>query len=298
MVVLAGGDSILSRAIGSSMEAETESHMWTQSVPVPGLRIINSWQVFQGIRLVLTRAENGHYQIFQSIDQMRSFSLVHDHSSEIYNLFWIDDGRMIFCATDGWWETLDCGLTWSELDLGTAIIARSCAVIGLEDSSWALVAYAEDHKIYYAEYPGGEWAGAFDTTTIWSDKWYPALAGGPAGVLAGAGSYLLRSIEAGEAGWAVISDLPGIIKSIVVSNKSRKPQFLVVVEPDSGSELDKIYLSSDLGDSLVEQVNRIGAIASVQSVVPTGESTIETTFAVVGKRGQDLGHTYKLLTGD
>ena len=176
-------------------------------------------------------------------------------------------------------------------------VAKAMAVIGLSTGSWALVAYAEDHRIYRAVYPGGEWDVVYDTATIWSDKWYPAIAGGPAGILAGAGSKLLRSLDTG-ATWTVLRDLGSVIKSIVVSNQSTTPVFAITVEPTPGSDIDKIYLSYDLGDSLAEDANRAGSISSVQSVVPTGTNEVQTAFAVLGKRTPDSQRQdYKIIEG-
>lgn len=286
-LVLAGVDRIMRRDIGSTTEADWETDIWTQSSPIPGARIINTWQVFKGIWLVLTKNEAGHYQIFRTIN-MQQFTLVHDHATEIYNLFWLDSGHMLFCATNGWWKTTNTGITWSALDLGLSPPqARSIASIGLADGSWALVAYGNDHKIYYAEYPGGAWTESYDTTAIWSDKWYPAIAGGPVGVLAGAGSKLIRSTQAGAAGtWEVLQDVDGIIKSIIVSNQSRKPTFLITVEPTGREEdqIDKLYITTDMGDSFQEQANRVGAVSSVQSVIPTGRNESQTSFALAGSR--------------
>ncbi|MDD1735856.1 MAG: hypothetical protein LUQ21_00115 [Methanothrix sp.] len=296
-VVLAANDCVMNRAVGSSLEQETESNLWEQSGQIPGVRIINTWQVYKNIWLVLTKTEGGHYHIFRSIDLQR-YSLVHDHSSEIYNLFWLDDGHMIFCATDGWWVTTDTGLTWSELILGALVPkARSVAVVGLQENLWSLVAYGEDHKLYHCDYPGGEWVVAYDTSAIWSDKWYPAIAGGPPGTLAGAGSKLLRSIQAGETGtWQPIMDVEGIIKSIVISNQSGTPAFMIVVEPTIGEDqVDRIFLTNDLGDSLQEVMNRVGTLSSVQSVIPTGTAEVQTMFAVLGNRSVGGPASYKII---
>jgi len=293
-LVISTGEHLASRALGEQGPA-TDS--WELSSPIPGVRIINTWQVYQLIWLALVKDEAGHYQIFRSID-LHNYTLVHDHATEIYNLFWVDDGHMIFCATDGWWVTTNTGVTWSELTLGALIPrARTMAVVGLQDQLWSLVAYAEDHKIYQSDYPGGEWEEAYDTTAIWSDKWYPAIAGGPAGILAGAGGILLRSTAAGVAGsWSKIQDLSdqGVIKSIVVSNQSNLPVFLITIESPN-AEYDQVNLSYDLGDSLVADSNRIGEVASVQAVTPTGTNEVVTQFAVLGKKAADLAHTYRII---
>jgi hypothetical protein len=292
-LVVATNERIMSR----DLESVIEDTYWELSDPIPGVRIINTWQIYHMIWLVLTKTESGHYQIFRS-ENMQNYSLVHDHGSEIYNLFWLDDGHMIFCAADGWWVTTNTGLTWSELTLGALQPqARACAAVNLEERLWSLVAYGIDHKLYHSEYPGGEWSVALDMTAIWTDKWYPAVSGGPAGVLAGAGSKLLRSTQAGAPGtWQQIQQVDGIIKSIVASNQSNTPTFLVVVENVDGSA-DRFYLSYDLGDSLEQDMTRIDSVSSVASVIPTGTDNPSTTFAVIGKRTADQVPTYRLIEG-
>jgi len=294
-LTISASDRIMTRPIEQDPESPRyEQDQWEVSRPLPGVRIINSWQIYHKMWLVLASTDDGKYNIFLSIGG--KFTLVHSHSSRIYNLFYVDDGHCLFCAEDGWWATTNTGSTWTELDLGeNPPTARALAIIGLSTGSWALVAYAEDHRIYRAVYSGGEWDVAYDTTTIWTDKWYPAIAGGPAGILAGAGSKLLRSLDAG-ATWSVLRDLGSVIKNIVVSNQSTTPIFAITVEPTPGSDIDKIYLSYDLGDSLAEDANRAGSISSVQSVVPTGTNEVQTSFAVLGKRTADAPQQdYKII---
>ena len=343
-LTISASDRIMTRPIEQDPESPRyEQDQWEVSQPLPGVRIINSWQIYHKMWLVLAVTDGGIYNIFLSVGGR--FTLVHSHPSKIYNMFYVDDGHCLFCAGDGWYFTVNTGTVWTEADegvlgpipdegvlipeyddwtvidswwpepdldetvpeydnwmwlgaLGAAAYspaAKSLAVIGLSTGLWALVAYAEDHRIYRAVYPGGEWDVAYDTTTIWTDKWYPAIAGGPAGILAGAGSKLLRSLDAGV-NWTILRDLGSVIKSIVVSNQSTTPVFAITVEPTPGSDIDKIYLSYDLGDSLAEDANRAGSISSVQSVVPTGTNEVQTMFTVLGKRTADTTkQDYKII---
>ncbi len=292
-LVLSTNERIMSCIVGGEDDIMTER--WELSSPIPGVRIINTWQVYHLIWLALAQDEAGHYLIYRSID-LQKYTLVHNHITEIYNLFWLDDGHVLFSAADGWWATTDTGLVWNRLSLWeSSPAARNLTAVGLQEGSWTLVAYGQDHKIYACAYPGGQWSEVFDTTAIHSDKWYPAMAGGSAGILAGAGNKLLRSLSAGAAGsWQIIQEVEGIIKSIVASNQSNIPTFLIVIESLDGSA-DRFYRSYDLGDSLEADMTRVDSVASVASITPTGTPDMSTAFAVLGKRTADTPPGYKLI---
>jgi len=100
-LVLSTNERIMSCIVGGEDDIMTER--WELSSPIPGVRIINTWQVYHLIWLALAQDEAGHYLIYRSID-LQKYRLVHDHSTEIYNLFWLDDGHVLFSAADG------CGL--------------------------------------------------------------------------------------------------------------------------------------------------------------------------------------------
>lgn len=290
-VVISMGNHIASRVI-SDDDLEPLAGRWELSGPSPGVFVIGTWQIYQGIWIVLSKNEAGHYLISRSSDGRKTFQVVHDHDCEIYNIFWVDDGHAIFCAADGWFKTLDAGLTWEEM--GEGPIASSAAIIPFDEGAWMILAYAKDHKIYSYEYPGeGEWIEDLDTTTIWSGKWHPAIAGNSVGVLAGVGGKLFRSTFEG---WQEIQDLSstGTIKSIVISSPGRLPRFMIILEPLVGDN-DLIYFTDDLGDSLYRDASRFGAVASAQAVVPTGTNEDLSLFAVVGRRASSTAHSYRVV---
>ena len=293
ILVLSTNERIMSCIVGGEDDIMTER--WELSSPIPGVRIINTWQVYHLIWLALAQDEAGRYLIYRSID-LQKYALVHNHSTEIYNLFWLDDGHVLFSAADGWWATTDTGLVWNRLNLWeSSPAARNLTAVGLQEGSWTLVAYGQDHKIYTCAYQGGQWAEVFDSTAIHSGKWYPAMAGGSVAILAGAGNKLLRSLSAGAAGsWQIIREVEGIIKSIVASNQSNRPTFLIVVESLDGSA-DRFYRSYDLGDTLVADMTRVDSVSSVASITPTGTPDMSTAFAVLGKRTADTPPGYKLI---
>jgi|GEM_PF-1154640 len=347
-VTIASSDKLLQKFVESDPESPYyESDQWTVSDPVPGVRIINTWQIYPNIWLTLTATEDGQYNIYRSMG-IQSPVLVHAHDCEIYNIFYVDDGVALFSAEDGWWASVNTGAEWVALWHGMSFPkANALAKVDLGGiGTWALLAYAEDHKIYYCEYS----AAGFPTGTVpefdswgdvpitsaepdsdivvpeyeyWADvpafadistgiewlevyscddggappteKWYPAIAGGPAGVLAGAGGKLLRTTDLGSS-WQVVQEISGTIKSIVISNQSRLPTFLITVESLTG-ESDNLFWTYDLGDSLVPELSRVGSIASVQSVTPTGTNEQQTSFIVLGKRTADGQQSYKIIGG-
>lgn len=296
-LIISASDRIMHRTI-SDADAINEGNVWALSNPIPGARILNTWEIYHGMMLVLATTEGGHYCIYRSIDR-KNYVLVHEHNTRIYGLFYIDEGHAIFCASDGWWSTRNTGVVWNELSAvpdSMVPIAKTACILQVAESAWYIFAYGEDHKLYRREYPGDhEWSEVCDTTALWGDKWYPALAGSPVGILAGAGNKLLRSLAAGEIGsWVGIQEVEGTIKSIVASNQSNQPTFLIEVEQPDG-ETSKLYWSCDNGDSLIPDMSRMNAVSSVQSVYLTGTDEKQTMFAVLGKRAAGGQSSIKII---
>lgn len=297
-LILLSKDRVFSKTIREAGEI-VENNLWVMSSPVPGT-IIKTWEIYHGVQLVLSRIPldpleeyAAHYQIFQSLDLVH-YSLVHDHYYEIYDIFWIDDGNMVLCAEDGWFETVNAGLTWTLLSLAP-LAANVLTTIRHTDGSIKWVIYGIDQKVYISDYPDGSWVEVLDTTDINTGRWYSAMAGSSVCILAGAGPYLFRAISDDPTAWTMIDTLDGVIKSIRISDQSANPTFFVVVEREDG---DHLYSSADLGDSLTEMLgSRIDPQTSIESIVPTLGNTTRTTFAVVGRRSNDIGVpvSYKLI---
>jgi len=296
-LILSASDRVMHRAV-SDMDL-LEHNMWALSDPIPGARIINTWEIYHNIMLVLAATDAGKYCLFRSVDR-KKYTLVHEHDSRIYGLFYLDDGHALISAADGWWRTADTGLTWTELDelCQDPPVSRIMSAVKTGANTWSLTAYAEDRKLYCRDYPEGSWAEVFDTSSIWQDKWYPALAGSPVASLVGAGNKLLRSLQAGAGvSWDVIQEVEGIIKSIIASDQSSAPTFLIEVE-QADAESSKLYWTYDLGDSLVADLNRVDMISSVQSIFPTGTNQRQTMFAIIGKRAAEGANQCKIITDE
>jgi len=331
-IVLLSKDRVISKIVreGGTL---TEDHAWIMSTPVPGT-ILNTWEIYHKVQIVLSRADSGNYQIFRS-DNLITYSLVHDHAHAlpVHDMFLVNDGYMLFCADDGWWGTTDTGISWHEIAFDvipddeevpefasweempyvypdpdplvevpeldwpdvppldgfeayvTDPITHSLCVIPVSDSEWRLAAYADDQKIYYVDYPDGLWIEAYDSSDLWNGRRYSAFAGSAVGVIAGIGPYLMRTSAEDLAAWQQIQEVDGIIKAIRISDLSNHPIFFIVLERTDG---DHIYSSSDLCDSVVEEVGtRIDPNVSIESIVPTLGNTNRTTFAVMGRRSTD-----------
>ncbi len=114
-LTISASDRIMTRPIEQDPESPRyEQDQWEVSQPLPGVRIINSWQIYHKMWLVLAVTDSGIYNIFLSVGGR--FTLVHSHPSKIYNLFYVDDGHCLFCADDGWYFTVNTGTAWTEAD--------------------------------------------------------------------------------------------------------------------------------------------------------------------------------------
>lgn len=294
-IILSGSDRLFEREVGPDRGVEVEGRdveTWGMSPPISGLAIVNVWEIYHRMKLVLTRTEAGHYLLYRSINA-RDYAQVHDHATEIFNVFYIDEGVAVFSATDGWWSTTNTGKTWSKINSGPA--SRAAAVIWTsEENEWAIVAVGNDKKIYRMTFPGGEWAEVFDTASIWTGKRYSAIAGSPVSIIAGVGPYVIRSENLGT-DWDVVQTFSEseVVKSIVAAGHSTMPIYLIETDTDGVS---KLYWSHDDGDSIQLDATRYDSVTGVAAVIPTNEPHEAPLFAILGKRAPDSSQSYKLVS--
>jgi len=277
-VVIATSDLMISREIVEN--DSSENGVWSVSSPIPGAQIVGLYEVSHGQYIVLTITDGGKYQIFHTVNK-KTHTLVHTHDTEITCIQRIGYGKMIFSALDGWWMTIDSGTTWEQIGL-TAPIARKIAAIP-KASTIVVLAYGADKKIYRCEHSFNEfleplsWTEVFDASD--AIPWYPAIAGGGVAVLVGFGNKLIRTIDGSS--WQLLATVDGCIKSIVTSDQSMGPKFLIEVEKDG---LSKLYWSIDAGDSIYPDTTRVQPSLAATGVVETGSDKRRSIFVVVGRR--------------
>lgn len=263
----------------------TDDMPWEMSDPVPGCEIIGTMEVYRGIWITIAITDTGSYTLYRSMDRIVN-TPVHEHQTEIYGMWYIDHGKAIFCATDGWWMTTDAGANWYQIALAD-VVTTCIAIIRRSDETFTLIAYTAK-KIYRCSHSLTVfdeplvWAEVLDTSTMFVGKWYPAMAGGPLAIVIGAGDKLIRSTECGDIGsWVVMTTVIGTVKNITISDQARLPTFLIEVEREAVS---MYHWSYDLCDSIVLDISRFGSNAVVSSVTPTGSGENDSIFAVVGRR--------------
>jgi len=286
------GDRVFERNIETEPEMQ-DSDIWGMSSPIPGAIILGTWEIYHLQKIALAATEGGHYQIFRSPDGVK-FEMVHDHDTEIFNIFYIDEGVAVFSATDGWWVTVDTGLSWHPLDPGAAAFprARSVAVLPYDEGEWVIFAYGNDKKVYVRDFPAGVWEEVYDSSELWTGKWWPAIAGGIAGVLLGVGPYLVRTDDLGDSFQSIQDFSPRVIESIVVSSQSNMPVYLIKTDHDGKHEM---WWSWDVGDSVKLDETRFDVIEDAQTVVPTGTDSEMPFFVVSGRRAAVGRREYKIV---
>lgn len=293
-VILASSDRVFERELDIDRGVEVEGRQterWSMSPPVPGVLILNVWEIYHRMKLMMIKTETGHYQLLRSING-RNYTLVHDHATEIFNVFYIDEGVAAFSATDGWWITTTTGRTWDVLNEGPP--SKSATVIWTnEEGEWVIIAVGNDRKIYRIEYPGGAWEEVFDTRPIWAGKWYPTIVGSPISIVVGAGPHIIRSGNLGD-DWENVHTLPEseVVKSITAASHSNMPVHLI--ETDIDGEY-RFYLSHDDCDTLQLNQTRYNSVASVAAVIPTNQSVERSMFAILGRRTPESALSYKII---
>lgn len=279
-------------------------------IQIPGTSIISALEIYKGNTIILTRNADGSHQIRRSIDQT-NYDVVHTHPTEIYGIFSVDMGIAVFCATDGWWITLDSGRTWNDMGQDDYRIIDSVDVMdGLKvrytrpeqletrgpqaraavtwevEGGWEVLAYGNDHKVYHATFDRsgnmGCWTVVYEGSSLWTGEWYPAMSGSSIGVLVGNGPYIVRC---DDAVWKAVAKTRGIVQNILVSDQTSRPAFLITIElPDHTNDLMWTY---DMGSTLVADMNRVSPASTVAAAYPTGADHNESWFLVTGKRSPD-----------
>jgi len=277
LLVVAATDRMMSQIMPKNEEFE----VWAASASVPTSRLVGVWEVSHRQFLMLSVSDDGKYQIFHTIDRI-NHRLVHTHNTEITTMASLGYGKMVFCATDGWWMTMNSGDTWEQISLAGPV-ARKIAV-ATKASSMVLLAYCDDKKIHRCEHSWREFLEPITWEVVYDASgevpWHPALDGGSLAVLAGAGSKLIRTTDCGDI-WEKVATVDGVVKNVVSSDQSNGPRYLIEVEKDG---IVRCYWTYDVGDSLAPDMNRIQPISTGRAVIPTGGSSKDTRFVVVGQK--------------
>jgi hypothetical protein len=220
---------------------------------------------------------------------------VHTHDTEIYNIFYLDDGIALFSADDDWWITTNTGLLWERMNLNEPCPAYTAVIVPMDEFDWYIIAVGFDRVIRKLRYPntGDGWEVLLDLSHIES-SFEPVVAGNAVCVIAGAGSRLWRTDFLGEDGWGLIHDFgaSSYVKRLVVSGYSSRPVFLAEVYKNGKSE---IWWSKDAGDTWIMNETRYDTIESAQAVIPTANDIEKAIFAVVGRRDSGTGYETKLI---
>lgn len=299
-LIIVMSDRLAYRSI-SQTDKDLGWNVWAFTPPIPLRKILQIQETYYNIFLILGITEDDKYAICR-LENFKNPTIVHTHESEIHGIFYVDLGHTIISAADGWFATQNTGLDWDQITIGGPK-AKNAVVVGDLDvlGYYIINAYGVDQKLYYFEYTpqycyDGDWLETFDTKTIQSGVWYPALDGGQVGLLAGAGNILLASETIGKS-WQVKKTFgtDNIIKNIRVSANSKTPIHFITVDV---SGADKIYRTNDLAATLTLLANRTESNVGSQSVFPTAKDYRETTFVVISRLDVpgNLTTKYQIIT--
>lgn len=196
-----------------------------------------------------------------------------------------------FSRSLGWEETFGasgiCDYPYSTM---AAKSQPSGSPLGWEESFGA--SGFDDYPVKLLSIPV-DWESIFNASS-YRDKWYPAIACNLLAIFVGCGSELWRSTDCGDS-WHRIAVVNGAIKELIVSDQSSHAELMMVVETSNG--LSTILRSVDLGDSFTTEATRIEPVVSVQSVIPTCTSDLETSYVVLGQRTESDVPQYKIIEG-
>lgn len=89
---------------------------WWKSKPLPVRDIKLAMSSYGAINhICLALLDNGDWGIFRSIDFGQTWSLVYQSQDEIYTIFKIEEGWLVFNAADGFYESVNGGVDWVKI---------------------------------------------------------------------------------------------------------------------------------------------------------------------------------------
>ena len=155
--------------------------------------VVKGMQIYGSIHIALCKKTDGKWAIFRSENYAQTWTEVFTATTQtLYDMTYIIYGRVIVNASDGFYETVDSGLTWTKVSaapMGTGSAAICNA--GNGDILFATDGYRIWRSYDYAR----SWA---DVGGMTNGGGSPAIAGANGVIIAAAGPYIWQSVDNGN----------------------------------------------------------------------------------------------------
>jgi len=149
-------------------------------------------QIYGSIFIAICKKINGDSAIYRSEDYGRTWSEVFTTSGTLYDMVRIVYGRVLLNASDGFYETVNSGITWTKIcDLPGGTGKAALCNVGFGDMLFC----TDSYKIWKSTNLGRKW---IHCGHLWHSKGYPAIAGANGVILCADGSYISQSVDNGD----------------------------------------------------------------------------------------------------
>jgi len=165
---------------------------WWVSEPLPGdvADVVDYDWAYGTYYVAIVRLTTNAYAIYQSRDYGRTWRLVYNAPSVLYNVLRVDPGWMLCSASDGWYESTNSGTNWYKISSD----APGCrAIVNVGNDT--LLAH-DGRKVWKSTNRGRNWYTVLNPS--WDNDSYPAIDGFGRQVLAAVGGRLFVSNDEGN----------------------------------------------------------------------------------------------------
>ena len=155
--------------------------------------VVKGMQIYGSIHIALCKKTDGKWAIFRSENYAQTWTEVFTATTQtLYDMTYIIYGRVIVNASDGFYETVDSGLTWTKVSaapMGT----RSAAICNAGNGD---ILFATDGYRIWRSYDYARSWGFLGGMSNGGGS--PAIAGANGVIIAAAGPYIWQSVDNGN----------------------------------------------------------------------------------------------------
>lgn len=221
----------LNAVVGTHDIDEFESWWVSDPFPVDVEKIYQIVHVMGDYYILVAKLVGGGDVLLRSNSDGRSWELIWDSVSRIYDLNQLEQGWLLIATDEGWFETFDIGSTIDKVsDTGPS---RGKAMLVADD----LIFVTDGFGVWSADPSDYVWTKIYDPDPGWSGLSYPNIIGDCEAVYVSIGPRLIRSDDQGST-WETVAHRgnSNIIHTLIRRRLSQEDPYDVIAQEERTNE--------------------------------------------------------------